>query len=191
MRKANRISVLALAAGLVLITGSCSGNGLDDKGSPNVVLEIYTLPAIPPVTAQTTDGVCILKVSSATATLRNEPKNSLAITSPFNDVKIDSVYMTYTWDDGVVWADRDPATGALLSTGNGVRQSAAGTIPANGTNSVSYVPILLGDLDITRVGHSANVTVQFTGRTPDGTRVWSLPDSPGGGVLSVETCPPG
>jgi hypothetical protein len=189
MRVAYRIAVVALTVGLVLSVGACAGNSLDDTGSPNVVLEIFTV-TIPPITATTASGVCTFTVTTGNATLRNEPKNSLAITSPFNDVKIDSVSIIYNWDDGLVWAGRDLATGALQSTGTGIIESAAGTIPANASNGVTFVPILFGDLDVSRAGHSANMVMQFHGRTPDGTSVWSLPGSPGGGVLMVASCPP-
>ena len=89
---------------------------------------------------------------------------------------IDSAMVSYVWDDGTTLAD--------------VEQSTSGTIPAGGTGSVSFTPILLGNLDGSRAGHSANLIIQFWGRTVDGKRIASLPGMPGGAVLSVNSCPP-
>ena len=139
---------------------------------PNVVLEV-TQMTIAPITGtrDATTGNCIITITNASATFKNVPKNHLATTSPFNDIIMRDLLVTYVWDDGV-----------------GVAQAAfgiGGTVPANGTASAQF-PVING-LDVVsppREGHSASMTLLFRGTTVAGEAVSSTT----GGSLAVNPC---
>ena len=121
MRKHTKI----LAGTVVLATaGWFAGcNGTIDK-EPNVVLELQTL-TIPPVTSSqnSTSGTCTYTVSVATGTFMNKPKNQFAGTSPYNDIILQSLDITYTWDDQATQIP-NPVTSGL-----------GGSVPAGGSGA--------------------------------------------------------
>ena len=160
-----------LAASLMMAFGCADGN-IDDGDSADVILSVQQL-MVPIVTAATDPltGVCTLTVTDATATLKNDPKNSFA-SNAFTDVQMSSVTVTYVWDDPALTT---PTATFVVS----------GTIVVNGSGSVTFPPVNLGDLDSTFSGHSANLVMVFAGNTVEGTGVTTN----GGGVLSVNSCP--
>lgn len=174
MRGTNRILRALLAVGLVLALQACAEGTVDDGDSANVVLVIGTFPPIPPITTTNEEGVCVFQLpTGVSVTLVSLPKSELA-ESPMSDAVIDSVSVTYSWDDGLVVGP--------------VEMSAAGLVPCDAQGTVSFLPIRYGDMTADRAGHSANVMVTFRGKLVDGTAVESLPGPPGGATLSVESC---
>lgn len=159
--------VAALSAGVL----GCN-SVLDDGDGPNVVLTVEQM-TIPVVTAAVNQATlqCVFTVSDATATLKNQPKSAVAGESPFNDVVMESVTVSYAWDDpALVTAPRTFPLG--------------GTVPAGGTGTVMFPPIASGDLTPAFEGHTAGLTMVFTGRMVDGTPITAN----GGGSLTVNFC---
>ena len=168
MRLVTRLSlVLALSAGML----GCN-SVLDDGDGPNVVLTVeqMTIPIVTAAINQTT-LLCVFTVTDATATLKNQPKSAVAGESPFNDVVMESVTISYVWDDpALVTAPRTFPLG--------------GTVSAGGTGTVMFPPIASGDLTPAFEGHTAGLTMVFSGRLVDGTPVTAA----GGGSLTVNFC---
>ncbi len=159
-------TVLLAAAGWF---AGCNGT-IDDE--PNVVLEVATL-TIPVIQAQTTT-TCIFTITQASATFNNKPKNHLAGESPFQDIVMESVDVSYVWDDGAV----------LPNQTFGV----PGTVPANGTQSSTFSVVnnsVLTSGAVTRAGHTASLSLVFHGHTVSGDAVLATT----GGTLSVNSCP--
>ncbi len=176
MQGTNRLKKVLLG-GLLLALGGCNGGILDDGDSADVVLLVQTL-TVPPVTTQADPlGGCVFVVTNATGSLQNKAKNATA-KSPFQDIVLQDVMIQYQWDDGFVTLPRTI--------------NLAGTVPVGGTGSVSFPPILLGDLDASRESHSAVLTLTFHGRTVEGNVVTSPPFSSSsatqGTVLGVNAC---
>ena len=125
MRKYTKIlagTVVLAAAGWF---AGCNGT-ID--GEPNVVLEVSQLTTTPITSSQDgSNGNCTYTISPVSATLKNLPKNALAVTSPFNDIILQSVSISYVWDDGVVTSP--------------VQAGLGGTVPANGTASAQFAAI--------------------------------------------------
>ncbi len=171
--RTNRREMKLLLAGLVLALGSCNPTSLDNSDSADVVLEVLNIPQVPPITAASVGGgACTFTVTNMTVTLRNQPKNTLAGDSPFNDILVESVTLSYEWDD--LTLTTLPRTLAV-----------GGTVPANGSQTVSFPPIALGDLLATYAGHSASITMAFTGQTVSGKGVSATGR---GAVVSVNSC---
>jgi hypothetical protein len=165
MRKL-RTWTLVPVLGLALLTG-CNGGDLDDPDGPNAVMEVETT-TVPPARASLTNGVCSITVSNATSTLRNKAKSEPGTGTPFNDITVQKVTISYLWDDpGIVTPTRTFDLGA--------------TIPAGGTASVDYPPIALGDLTGAMVGHTATLEMLFTGTQVSG----EVATADGGGTLSI------
>src|SRR5262245_24999299 len=129
--------VLAGAGGFV----GCNST-IDDTDSAPVVLEVENLQ-IPPVTS-TSDplnpGSCTATLTNSSATFKNKPKNAVAVSSPFNDIILQNVVVTYAWDDGV---------GVTGPTTFGV----GGSVPANGSATGQFQVVNAFDL-VGRQGHS-------------------------------------
>ena len=109
--------------------------------------------------------VCILEVEDWTATILAAPKNSLAAT-PFNDIVMDSVDITYDWVNDALDGIIPPQP---IGLGNV-------TIPTNGQNSVTFPPIPSDPLNTTSgptpfEGATANMTLTFNAFTVEGTRI--------------------
>jgi hypothetical protein len=158
---------------LLLATLGCSESGLDDGTSANVVLAVDQLQlSIVTSTYEPLQGVCVFQITESTATLSNIPKSETAITSPFNDVLITRMTISYEWDDGF------PSSSYVTSP--------RVVIPANGSNTIQF---LAADPSLflpgaARDGHSAEVTIVFDGEVADGDKVQAV----GGGALFVNSC---
>lgn len=171
MRVTKHILLGLLAASLVMAVG-CADGDLDDGDTADVFLTVENMD-IPIVTA-TTDPVtmgCVLTVTEASATLANNAKNSFA-NNVFTDVTLSNVSVAYAWDDAAL---ATPPTTFVVS----------GKIVVNGTGTVTFPPINLGDIDATFSGHSANLSMVFSGNTVEGTPI----STTGGGQLQVNSCP--
>lgn len=174
MSKNARTLATALAALLVVIFGGCNSTSLDDGDSADVVLEIQQISPTP-ITASpdpSNPAVCTFTVTDWTANLLNKAKNADAITSPYNDIVLQTLTLSYEWDS--------PAAGATAPRTVAV----GGTIPAGGSGSVRFTPIALGDLDTNKEGHSASVSMLFRGETVSGNDVETLT----GAQLVVNSC---
>lgn len=173
MRARNGRKWNVLVAAIVLIAAGCTGNSLDDADSADVVLEVFNIPQIPPVTTaiDASSGNCLFTITNLTVTFQNKPKNELGAESPFNDIEMRSVTLSYTWD-----------TPALTTPTRIV--PLGGTIAAGGSGTVSFQAIAAGDLTTGNAGHSAGVTMFFQGQTVSGNAV----SARGGGTLTVNSC---
>lgn len=168
--------LLTVAAALLVVGfAGCNSTNLDDGDSADVVLEVNTMTGSP-ITSQPDNltGGCVFTIQDWSATLANKPKNSLAVTSPFNDIRLIALDISYAWANPAVAGVTNPRTFAM-----------AGTIPANGTASVTFTPIALGDLDLSKEGQTADLVMVFRGRTVDGFDV-SAPVY--GKQLNVNSC---
>jgi len=163
-----------ILAGAVVVAAAgwfvgCNGT-IDDE--PNVVLEVGVV-SIPPITVTRTAGICTYTITNSSATFNNKPKNSLAGTSPFNDIKLERLLVSYAWDGG---------GGTLADQPFGI----GGTIPANGTQAASFS--VINNFALTgipaRDGHSAILAMTFRGTTVAGEPV----SVQTGGSLSVNSC---
>lgn len=169
-----RVHTKTIAVTLMLTAaGWFAGCNQHIDEEPNVVLEIDTMQ-VPPIsgTRDATTGVCILTITNATVSFKNKPKNSLAGTSPFNDIILQDLLVNYVWDDG-----------------NGVASSQfgiGGTVPANGSSSALF-PLIKGQdliLPVSREGHTASLSLLFRGTTVAGESVSATT----GGTLVVNPC---
>jgi len=180
--------LLSLAVLLVLLgTVSCTSNDLDSSGSADVILEVVAFDA-PFVTAQrqtTTTGtcslsgtlcqsnaecgvnevcvrsdVCILEVEDWMVTFMAAPKNDLAI-PPFNDVVMTDVIITYEWVNPAIVTPQ-----FVVGLGNV-------SIPAQGSNSVSFPPISSDAVNNNPAieGATALLRLTFRGETIEGTAI--------------------
>jgi len=175
MRLLQRSFTVAFAASLVLIVAACAHGNLDDGDSANVILTVQTVPSIPPVTAAPSPGGtgCTFTVPNTNVSLGSRPKTELALGSPFSDIAMDDVVITYEW---------------VNPTGGEVTEDTlyiSGTIPVNGTQTVSFVPIRLDYLNQGISGRTANLTLLFHGHTLDGHAVAAFGR---GGQLSINSC---
>lgn len=170
MRKHMKILARSFVVAAVAVFVGCNGT-IDDE--PNVILEVQTL-TIPPVTGaiDSITGNCAFTLTSATASFKNAPKNHLAEISPFNDIALQSVAVTYTWDNGFV----------LANTVFGI----GGTVPANGSASVSFFVVNAADLIAASPngGNTASLSMVFRGTTISGDPV----SVTSGGTLTINTC---
>jgi hypothetical protein len=162
-------TIILAAAGWI---AAC--NGHTDK-EPDVVLEVGTL-TIPPITASTQNGVCTFTITNATATLNNKPKNHLADTSPFNDIVMSNVDISYVWDDPLA------ATTPVQVFGIGA------TIPAGGSGGATFSvvnnEVLQSAANPPRDGHTASLVLTFHGTTVSGQPVQAT----SGGSVLVNSC---
>jgi hypothetical protein len=168
---------------VVLAVASCFAacNGTIDK-EPNVVLEVQTL-TISPVTASQDSvlNTCTYTITAANATFKNLPKNQYASESPFNDIILQNVEISYTWDDGLIAPPRVTGLG--------------GSVPAGGTTSAQFSVISNADLNVQgpdpndppgtgRSGHTAALELLIHGQTVSGDAV----STETGGTLQVNSC---
>lgn len=176
MRKQNRYWIGVLSAGLLLTTAACISGNVDDGDSADVMLAVsqVTIPAITGAQDSLT-GTCTFTLTESSATLQNLPKSDVVGDSAMQTIAMDSLTLTYAWDDGVVFPVRTVAVGATIAPG--------------ATGSVRF-PIFAGD-DLNnapnpRDGHSCSVTMVFTGHTLAGDVVTAR----SGGVATVNPCAP-
>lgn len=174
----NRKSWMTPILAAVLLAAACTGNNLDDGSSPDVVIEVAALENSP-VTAQQAEGDetgCTLEVVDWTASIENIPKNTLAGTSPYNDVVMTVVIIEYY--------DFDDNDRANLLFGPRVVGLGDVTIPAGATNSVSFAPISFQDLASVSMGSTLNLVLTFRAQTVEGTTISDTVDR----QLFIELC---
>jgi hypothetical protein len=144
---------------------------------PNVVLEVQTL-TISPVTVQQDSvlNTCTYTITAANATFKNLPKNQYAGTSPFNDIVLQSVDISYVWDDNPAVITPTRTTGL------------GGAVPAGGSATAQFSVVANGDLEANppfgRAGHTAALWMTFHGQTVSGDAVSTAT----GGTLQVNSC---
>jgi len=174
MYKFRKTIWIALVLAVGLMTAACASNDIDDPSSPNVVVTVQTM-TVPPITAAedpNNAGGCLFTITDATATLRSEAKNELADNSPFNDTVMETVTITYTWDDGT----------SMPSATFGI----SGTVPVGGTASVLFPSVTGGSLSNALASHTASLALVFRGHTVSGDEVVV----PTGGSLTISgSCP--
>ena len=156
-----------LGAGLAL--AGCAGTDVDDPGRADSVMEVQST-TISPASAggSVSAGTCVITVTNASSTLANKGKSLAGASATFNDIVVDSVTISYEWDNlALVTPTRTFQLGA--------------TIPAGGTASVQYPPIAFGDLTGAYIGHTANLDMVFHGTSVSGEPI----SANGGGALSV------
>ena len=171
MRNPTKILARSILVAAVAVFVGC--NSVVDDPDVNVVLEVATL-TIPSVTGalDSAGGGCVFTITNASATFNNKPKNHYAIESPFNDIRLLDVAVSYVWDDGA--GVTGPVTFAI-----------AGTVPANGSQTSTFS--VINGLDVispSREGHTASLTMLFRGMTISG----ELVTQGSGGTLTVNTC---
>ena len=179
MRNSNRWWMICMLAALLVVSG-CTDNSLDESEA-DVILKVLGI-SDPVVEAELGEcqndssiqcgvdgdcpldnlnnptGPCILSpepctISEWSISMANEALNSSGSVSPFNDVVVDSVVISYDWESGVpVTPDRTVILGQVIEAG--------------ASGSVSFFPITFGDLveDNTTVG----LTFQFKAFTISG-----------------------
>ena len=165
-----RILLAVAAVAALAVVPSCNSN-IDNTSSGDVVLEVENV-TIPPVT-EAVDQVtlqCVVTLTNSTGTFKNKPKNSLATSSPFNDIILKDVIVTYTWDDGA--GVTGPSTFGV-----------GGAVPANGQSTAQFAVVNAGDLT-GRDGHTAALSLTFEGETVAGKTVTVTT----GGSLVVGSC---
>jgi hypothetical protein len=168
----NRILVaVAAALAIVSFAPGCNSN-IDSASGPDVVMLVENMN-IPPVTAATdaTSGACTFTITNANATFKNKPKNSLASTSPFNDIVLQDVTVYYDWG------------GSSGATGTPSVFGVGGSVPADGSSTAQFavadVAAVLG-----HAGETAAMTMTFHGNTVAGDAVSVTT----GGSLIVNNC---
>jgi hypothetical protein len=194
------LGLLALAL-IVVVAGACTSDNLDDGDSADVVLEVLSLDPTA-VTAQPETGTGSCSFSGAQCTVNSDcplgesctgatgcqltvedwqitfqalPKNAVATTSPYNDVVMQNVEITYTWQ---IPGPAIPGQSVGL---NGI------TVPVNGQAQASFQPISAAAVanDPTLEGNTADMVMVFRGRTVDGSGVSVVAQ----GQLNIERCP--
>jgi hypothetical protein len=153
---------LILAASLLLLMAGCN-SAIDDGGSGSVVFEALLIDS-PPITGETDAvGACIsIIIPDWSANMINSPKNALAVTSPFNDVILMDYTVTYDFHDGI---QRIPTPRFFTTTG---------TILPNAEQALTFPIMSFDDFDFGMVGHTANVSILFHGKTGAGDDVYSV-----------------
>jgi hypothetical protein len=198
--KSSALCLLSLV--LIVVAGACTSDDLDDGDSAGVVLQVLSLePQAVTAQAQQGSGVCSLSGGQCTvasdcplageactgttgcqltveewdASLQALPKNSVAITSPFNDVVMNNIVIDYTWQIA------GPGVVTQTIGLNGV------TVPVNGQANVTFFPISAAAVstDPAIEGNTADLIMRFNGVTVEGRGVSVVTQ----GQLNVESCP--
>jgi hypothetical protein len=173
MNKTLKNLTLLVLSGVVLATAGCVEGDLDNPNSAEVYLEVV-LTESPPVRCQTQAGANLITVEEWSASYANVPKNSLAETSPFNDIEIISVTINYDFPDinPAVW----PPEREIPSPG---------TIIPDEEQQLTFEPILFQDLDVGLLGTSGILQMTIKWTTPSDTKVYTKRV---GEVLMIESC---
>jgi hypothetical protein len=170
---ARKVLVLGTAM-LLLVTAACTKSDIDSGNSANVVLEVDSVElAIVTSSFDPLLGLCVFQLTESSATLSNIPKTEGGIEEPYNDILIDQLTISYTWDDGLAMPNYVTSPRVV--------------IPANSTNEIQFMAVELAEFlqaVPSREGHSAELTVIFNGAVADGNRVQAV----GGGALFVNSC---
>ena len=155
MRKNTLMKIaLPLLVVLAMVAGGCNG-AVDDPDSA-VILQV-TVTESPAITGQDEGGGCSYTITEWSADFANQPKNSSAVTSPYNDIIIRSWIVSYSWPGN---AGITPPPDRLLP--------APGTVPANGQQTITFNPILFDDLTGAMAGTSAILTMTVDAVTQTG-----------------------
>ena len=171
MRATNRCLAATLVAGMVL-AGGCAGNGQDAGDGPDQVLQVDSITIPPASTIYDPDQLmCVTQFAPATVILRNQHKTEIEGGSPFNDIVMDTVTITYTWDNPAV--QTPPQT---LDIG--------GVVGAGKTATISFVPIPSGQFTPAMVGATVSMDMKFNGHMESGEPVVA----DGGGSLTINPC---
>lgn len=167
-----QITFLFLSICLVLASAGCVSGDADDPSGPDVELQVVITES-PPVSAQDQEGVCEMRITEWTVSFTNVPKNALANTSPWNDVEIESITITYDFPDVPAFV-----TTRTIPT--------PGTVAAEGTQTIKFEPILFQDLTDNPglLGVSGILTLSVRARTTDNIVIWKTI----GEVLNIEQC---
>ena len=183
----------------LLIVAGCASGDIDDADSAHVVMQIETLDTPGVTGAVEGDGVCsgdaavscasdatcanaqpalgscigltcVRTITEWSGTMRNVPKNSLANTSPFNDITLNTVDVSYP--------------------GSGIAPETLGmggvTIPADNSGSFAFDPITFQGIAGFPDDQSASVNVLFTIRGQ--TAVNDAVTVTAAAQLNIETC---
>lgn len=171
MRAKHFWNVLILAAAVALL-GGCADGDIDDADSAPVELQVDVTQS-PAIRGQLEGTECLLTVTEWTVTYKNQPKSELAKTSPFNDIYVDSVTVSYEWpaSPGVV-----PPPPRTIPT--------PGTVAPEQTKAIPFVPILLDDVSAEMLGTTAILTLDVNARTAAGDPI----EIRAGEALVIEAC---
>ena len=166
--------IVITAAGLLLMAAACVSGNADHPSTPDIELQVMVTES-PAVTAQDQSGTCVIKVNEWTVNFNNVPKNSLATTSPWNDVTIVGMTLSYDFPD----------VGATLPT-RYLPLGEAVTVPAAGSATLKFWPVYLQDLISTPevLGSSGNMVIEFQALMNNGHRF----DKAIGEVIAIEQC---
>jgi hypothetical protein len=201
MRSTNRWWSYLVLVGMLVIAGCASGS-IDDPDSAPVYLRLDALdsPAVTgsiqgsgtcsgdPTIPCTSDFVCssaqpaagfcqnipcVRTINEWTANLSNVPKNSSAVTSPFNDIILDRLLISY-----------NPALSGVASQVVGL---GGVHVPAASAGVVTFAPIIFQALAAIPINASTttNLTISFEGHTPVNDQIVSGPSST---QLFIEEC---
>ncbi len=156
---ARKTLLLLCVTALCVAVAGCTDSNVDDADSAPVVFEVSVLGK-PPVqaTLDQATGNCVFVVTDWTATALNVPKNGTAITSPFNDIELLDMTVSYTCVSG----QSCPPDRTFGITG---------TVPANGSVGFIFPPILLDDLDVTQAGTTLLMDMTFRSTTVAGDNI--------------------
>jgi len=169
MRKSIRWWMVALVA-LLLLVPSCTSNNLDESDA-DVILKVLSInnPKVegelgtcqgdnskecendgdcPPIDGEPT-GPCLLPPEPCTitewsVTMENEALNPNGEASPYNDIEVLNVAISYVWATGDQTPTRHVDIGKVIEAGS--------------TGSVSFFPITPADL----VADNTSVELKFT-----------------------------
>jgi hypothetical protein len=174
--KKTRYLMLLFAVLLVFATGCPEDSDLDDEDGPPVVFEVSVITT-PSVTAAQDPVLMscanpVFTVTEWQATGNNLPKNSNAITSPFNDIELVDLTTTYT------------CPGVAVGCPPQRTQGLTGTVPANGTVGFTFPPVFLQDVNGSLEGTSINVDMVFRARAISGEDLTYRT----GALLQVDSC---
>jgi len=150
---------LALATVLSLVLASCASGPIDDPSGAAVYLEVEITDS-PSITGQFQQGVCVIQITEWGADFINLPKNSSATTSPYNDVIVEDIDISYAW----------PGAPSVTVPPDRTIPS-PGTVPADSSQSINFEPILLQDLTADMLGTTGILTMSINARTPVNDRI--------------------
>lgn len=155
----NRSWLLLTLAGLMSLAMSCASGPIDDASGAAVVLEVQITDS-PAITGQFQDGTCVIRITEWSAQFANIPKNSSATTSPYNDIIVEDIDISYSWPG---------AAGVTIPPERTI--PSPGTVPANGSQSINFEPILLQDLSQDMLGTTGILALRINARTPVNDRI--------------------
>ncbi|MDH3629080.1 MAG: hypothetical protein OEV00_08970 [Acidobacteriota bacterium] len=154
--------MLLLLATVLIGAVSCTSDSLDDGDSADVVLEIsvFDAPAVSASLDQMT-LVCTFTINDWQVSFENLPKNGSADdSSPFNDIVVQDVAITYNWIDP---ANATPSRTFGLG---GV------AVPVGEQIQATFTPIAFDDLTLAISGSTANLQMVFRAVTVEGTQMF-------------------